>query len=207
MFNTIKICGQIRKQTRITTHTVSDQFTRLECFLIQAQLPRKEGWLYKTWVQAPDNGKGCHLLSIYMCHELLDFIFHVPSPSTLMTTLQGRQMRKFKAQREARWFIQSQMTWQCRATVWVQVSWLLIQDFPPHNSLADCCEAKRQLSLMRTSTTLEPTCLSSHLSPITDCWVALGKLLNLSWLNLLIYKMVMIIIVPPKWGFWEDWVI
>lgn len=92
--NTIKICGQIRTQTRITTHNVLDQLTTLERSLIQAQLQRRERRPGITRVQVPANGKSCRSLSICVCHKPPDFILHVPSHFTLLTTLQGRQRRK-----------------------------------------------------------------------------------------------------------------
>lgn len=117
--------------------------------------------------------KRCHLLSTYTCHKLLDFMFHLPFYFTLRTTLQGRQMRK-QAQR-AKWLIHGHATHKCKARVWVHVSSCLVQDFH-----------------------FEPTFLSPNPSPITDCWVVWGKLLNLSQLNLLICKMVVTITGPPE---------
>lgn len=152
--------------------------------------------------QIMDNS--CYWLSTYTCHKPLDFIFHLSFYFTLRTTLQGRQMRK-QTQR-AKWLNQGHATHKCKARFWVPVSPCLVQDFPALEFLAGCWGTKGQLSFVGGSTAFEPTFLSPNPSPITDCWVVLGKLLNLTQLNLLICKMVVTIIGPPELGVLGVWV-
>lgn len=95
---TFKICSQIRNQTRITTQCLGSAY--------QIRMLPKRGSVAENRVmelgvsrhgfKSQVMDKSCHSLRIWMCHKCLDFIFHIPSPFTLMATLQGRQMREFR---------------------------------------------------------------------------------------------------------------